>query len=303
MLRPSARRGLGAIVIMLVAIGGYGAEARAADPPLGLPGPPPGAGTGLPLPPPPAQAPPPQTSLPAVNITGAPYGPGLLSGYSAVSGTKLPVTIACQANGKAQLRAGTVSVKTTYRCSRGRSTIRFALTRAQAHSIATGTALVGALTLSQGAQTVRLSLSLGRSAPTPLFWTSAFGLGCAAGGPQSAQLVAPNFSSEPAPTTIDVRPWLAWYTSATGWQWLGARGPDSSTWYRWTATPTGVAEWQQPTGINPWTWGPIGIAPGHGTYLIAVLEAVYWYSHPTTVWEYARSEPTSTTVTTYCAYP
>jgi hypothetical protein len=303
MLRLSARAGLPAIITVLMAVAGYGAEARAADPPGGLPGPPPGVGTGLPLPPPPAQAPPPQTSLPAVSITGAPYGPGLLSGYSAVNGTKLPVTIACQANGKAQLRAGSVSVKTAYRCSRGRSTIRFVLTQSQARGIAKSNGLVGALTLSQGAQTVRPSLSLGRRAPTPAFWTSAFGLGCTSGGAQSAQLVAPNFTSTPGPTTIDVRPWIAWYTSATGWQWLGARGPDSSTWYRWTATPSGVAEWQQPTGINPWTWGPITVVPGHATYMIAVLEAVYWYSHPTTVWEYARSEPSPSTITTYCAIP
>jgi hypothetical protein len=303
MLRLPVQTGRLAIAAALVALAGSGNTALAAGPPPGLPGPPPGAGTGLPLPPPPGQAPPAQASLPAVGITGAPYGPGLLSGYSAVSGTKLPVTIACQANGKAQLRAGSVSVKATYRCARGRSTVRFALTRSQARGIANSSGLSGALTLTQGAQTVRLSLSLGRRAPAPLFWTSAFGLGCTAAGPQSPELVAPNFTSTPAPTTIDVRPWLAWYTSATGWQWLGARGPGSSTWYRWTATPSGVAEWQQPTGISPWTWGPIGITAGHGTYVIAVLEAVYWYSHPTTVWEYARSEPSSTTVATYCVYP
>jgi hypothetical protein len=303
MLRLPVQTGRLAIAAALVALAGSGNTALAAGPPPGLPGPPPGAGTGLPLPPPPGQAPPAQASLPAVGITGAPYGPGLLSGYSAVSGTKLPVTIACQADGEAQLRTASVSVKTAYRCARGRSTIRFVLTRSQARGIAKSSGLVGALTLSQGAQTVHLSLSLGRSAPTPVFWTSAFGLGCTAGGAQSAQLVAPNFTSTVAPTTIDVRPWLAWYTSAGGWQWLGARGAGSSAWYRWTATPTGVAEWQQPTGINPWTWGPIGIVPGHGTYLIAVLEAVYWYSHPRTIWEYARSEPSPTTVTTYCAYP
>jgi hypothetical protein len=289
-------------MVTLVALGGFAPAAEAAGP-AGLPGPPPGVAAGLPLPPPPGQAPPAQASLPATTLNGVPYGPGLLSGYSAVKGTKLPVAIACQANGKAQLRAGSVSAKTTYRCSKGRSTIQFALKRSQASRIAKSSSLVGALTLTQGAQTVRLSLSLGRSAPTPMFWTSAFGLGCTAGGAQSAQLVAPNFTSTASSTTIDVRPWIAWYTSTTGWQWLGSRGPGASSWYRWTATPTGVAEWQQPTGISPWTWGPIQIVPGRATYVIAVLEAVYWYSHPATVWEYARSEPTSTTVATYCVYP
>jgi hypothetical protein len=287
----------------LLAIVATGGPAWAAGPAPGLPGPPPGAGTGLPFPPAPGQAPPGQMSLPATSITGAAYGPGLLSGYTAVSGNGLPVPIACQGNGTARLSAAGVTVKTAYKCSAGRGTIRFALTRSQARGIARSNDLIGALTLTQEGRTERLSLSLGRSAPAPLFWTSAFGLLCNSGPSLSAQLVAPNFSSEPAPTTIDVRPWLAWYTSATGWQWLGARGPGSSTWYRWTATPTGVAEWQQPTGINPWTWGPIAIVPGHGTYVIAVLEAVYWYSHPTTVWEYARSEPSPSTMTTYCAYP
>ena len=111
-------------------------------------------------------------------------------------------------------------------------------------------------------------------------------------------MLAPNFTVTPA-TTIDVRPWLAWYTAATGWQWLGTDGPDASRWYRWTGTPDGVAEWHTPSGaINPWTWGPISISPGQGTYVIAVLEAVYWYSHPVYVWRFAHSYPTSP----YCAY-
>jgi hypothetical protein len=296
MLRRAA---LGSLLAIIVGVG----PAWAAGPPSAMPGPPPGAGTGFPLPPPPGQAPAPQASLPATSITDATDGPGLLSGYSSVSGNKLPVTIACQANGTGQLSAGAVAVKAAYRCSGGRSTIRFTLTKSQSRSIAQSSNLIGALSLTQAGRTVHRSLSLGRSAPAPLFWTSAFGLGCGTGAGQAAELVAPNFSSEPVPTTIDVRPWLAWYTSATGWQWLGARGPDASTWYRWTATPSGVAEWQTPTGINPWTWGPISVAPGHGTYVVAVLEAVYWYSHPTTVFEYARSEPSPGTAATYCVYP
>ena len=45
-------------------------------------------------------------------------------------------------------------------------------------------------------------------------------------------------------------------------------------------------------------WGPISVSPGQGAYVIAVLEAVYWYSHPVYVWEYAHSYPTSP----YCAF-
>jgi hypothetical protein len=283
---------LGVLVLALAA-----SPALAAAPP-GLPGPPPGTGTGFPLPPGPGQGPPPQASLPAASITGTAYGPGLLSGYAAVSGRRLPVKIACQGKGKAQLHAAGVAVKAIYRCAGGRSTIGFALTGSQARQLASGQT-IGSLTLTQGAATESLSLWLGRSAPAPAYWTSFYGLGC---GSNSAELTAPNFS-DTTTTTVDVRPWIAWYTPAAGWQWLGVRGPDASAWYQWTATPTGVAEWQQPTGTSPWTWGPIAVTPGHGTYVIAAFEAIYWYSHPSTVWEYARSGPNPSTITTYCVYP
>jgi hypothetical protein len=152
---------------------------------------------------------------------------------------------------------------------------------------------------------VRLTLYIGSSGPAPSYWTSAYGLRCpASASDPSTLLIAPNFSATP-PTTVDVRPWLAWYTPATGWQWLGTLGPNHSAWYRWTATPGGVAEWQQP-GAGPWTWGPISVAPGHGTYLVAVLESVYWYTHPNVVWGYAHSEPdpaSTSDTSTFCAYP
>jgi hypothetical protein len=297
------RRAVGAVIGGTAALGLLAAPAFAAGPPAGLPGPPPGIGQGLPLPPPPGQAPAPEPVQPATTITGTAYGPGLLTSSAAVSGRKLPVKIACQGNGRAQLRAGSVGVSTPYRCAGGRSTVTFKLTKAQASAITHSSNLTGALTLQQGGTTVHLSLLVGRSVPAPNFWISAFGLSCpGGGGPGNANLVAPNFSAT-SPTTVDVRPWLAWYTSATGWQWLGTRGPNQSAWYRWTATPGGVAEWQQGGKITPWTWGPISVTPGHGTYLISVMEAIYWYGHPNDVWEYVHSEPSSTTTTTYCVYP
>ncbi|MGH2858945.1 MAG: hypothetical protein ACRDMJ_15835 [Solirubrobacteraceae bacterium] len=275
--------------------------ALAAGPPS-LPGPPPGLGQGLPLPPPPGQAPPPQSPAPALTLGGAPRGPGLLSSFASPHGRQLPVRIACQGNGAARLRAGAISAGAAYRCAAGRATIRFTLTKAAASTISRGTGATGSLTLRQGAVTVKLSLSLARSAPAPQFWVSAFGLSCGGGGGGVAQLLAPNFSAG-SPTTIDVRPWLAWYTAATGWQWQGTLGAGRSSWYRWTATPGGVAEWAQPAGITPWTWGPIDVAPDHGTYVIGVLEAIYWYSHPNDVWAYARSRPDQTSTSAYCAYP
>ena len=193
------------------------------------------------------------------------------------------------------------SAKTTYRCKKGRATAKFTPSKTQAARIPRLGGITAALTLVEKDKTEHLSVSVSKILPAPPYWTSNFGLSCAAEGSNVAQLVAPNFSAS-LPTTIDVRPWLAWYTPSTGWQWLGSRGPGKSSWYRWTATPSGVAEWQQNGTITtPWTWGPISVAPGHGTHLVAAFEAVYWYGNPAKVWNYAHSQPGS--LSTDCVYP
>jgi len=276
--------------------------AQAAGGPASLPGPPPGAGTGFPLPPAPAQPPPAEASSGPATIPLGPSGPGLLSGSAGLSGRRLKLPIACQAGGHAALSlpgiaTGTVA-QAKYKCAGGRGTVSFSLDKPVAGQITRSGSVLAGLTFKQGASTEHLSVMVGPSPAAPQFWTSVFGLECSSPGSNQADLLAPNFSVTPA-TTIDVRPWLAWYTPATGWQWLGTEGPNASSWYRWTGTPNGVAEWATPTGtINPWTWGPISISPGQGTYVIAVLEAVYWYSHPVYVWRYAHSYPTSP----YCAF-
>jgi hypothetical protein len=186
---------------------------------------------------------------------------------------------------------------TAYKCARGRATVSFSLASRVAQQINHSGSVLGAVVFSGAGGNERMSVEVGPRPPAASFWESFFGLNCAAGSNQ-ALLTAPNFTDTPT-TTIDVRPWLAWYTAATGWQWLGTGGPNASSWYRWTATGHGVAEWQTSTSkLNPWTWGPITVSPGHGTYVIAVLEAIYWYSQPVYVWEYAHSFPS----TTYCAY-
>jgi hypothetical protein len=260
----------------------------------GLPGPPPGAGSGLPLPPPPGQGPAPRASQPATAIPTPATGPGLISGFATVSANAVRLQIACRVSGAATLRSGTATVKTSYRCTHGQANLRFTPTRGQAGQLTAGGTAIGSLALTGGGSTRRLSVSLSTGVAVPDYWTSTFGMSCTAGGPNSALLTAPNFSVTPA-TTVDVRPWLAWYTPRTGWQWLGTRGPGKSAWYRWTATPTGVAEWQLGGTISPWTWGPITVTPGHGTRLVAVFEAVYWYGHPAYVWRYVRSQPGSNT--------
>jgi hypothetical protein len=224
----------------------------------------------------------------------------VLTGFVTLSGSSVGVKLACAAGGSATLRTAGVSAKTTYRCKRGRATALFTLTKAQAARIPRLGGVTAALTLVEKGKTEHLSVSVSKILPAPPYWTSNFGLSCTTPqGSNVAQLVAPNFSAS-LPTTIDVRPWLAWYTPSTGWQWLGSRGPGKSSWYRWTATPSGVAEWQQSGTITPWTWGPISVAPGHGTYLVAAFEAVYWYGNPANVWNYAHSQPGS--LSTDCVY-
>lgn len=290
-------------LVLACAVFGAGVgPAQAAGVPPSLPGPPPGAGTGFSLPPAPAQPPPPGASGGPATIPFGPSGPGLLSGSAEPNGRRLKLPIACQAGGHAALSlpgvaTGTVA-QTRYKCAGGRSTVSFSLDKRVAGQIARSGSVLAGVTLKQGSATEHLSVMVGPSPAAPQFWTSAFGLECSSPGSNQAELLAPNFTVTPA-TTIDVRPWLAWYTAATGWQWLGTEGPNASRWYRWTGTPDGVAEWHTPSGaINPWTWGPISISPGQGAYVIAVLEAVYWYSHPVYVWQYAHSYPSSP----YCAY-
>jgi len=284
-------------------------SALAASGPAGLPGPPPGAGTGFPLPPPPGQAPSAQLPGAAVSLPAPSSLPGLLAGSAAVKGTKVSLRIACHARGRAAFSApgvpGAISA-VRYKCVRGRSIVVFPLRKSAVQQITRSGSVIATVRFTQTTGSERLSVAVGPRPPAPVDWTSVFGLLCGAPGTNQAQLDAPNFTVTPA-TTIDVRPWLASYTTANGWQWLGTAGLNASRWYRWTATPGGVAEWGAPTGpINPWTWGPITVRPG--THVIALLEAVYWYSHPVYVWRYAHSFPGATSTSTanptsdYCAY-
>ncbi len=161
---------------------------------------------------------------------------------------------------------------------------------------------LAAATFRQGGATERLSLTLEARVQAPSFWSDG-GLQCTTLGDFEAYLVAPNFKVAPS-VTIDVRPWVAWYTTANGWRWLGVRGINASRWYRSTATPNGIAEWRTPTGaLNPWTWAPIYVPAGQRIQAIGVFEVVYWYSRPTYVWRYTRSSPTLDQLGTYCNYP
>src|SRR6185295_14494925 len=126
----------------------------------------------------------------------------------------------------------------------------------------------------QGAVRKRLSFSLtaGRTATKAKgFWTDGH-LQC---GP--VYLAEPDFTTK-ATTTISTRGWVAWYTAAGGWHWLGVNGEDRGRWDTWTATPTGIAQFH-PGGAfepTPFTWGPITFPSGQGISAIGVYEIVYW---------------------------
>jgi hypothetical protein len=273
-----------------------GAGVAAAAP--GPPGPPPGAGSGFPSPPLPGAPTTTTGGAPAIAIPGTSTAPGLRSGVAQVSNDTVTLSLACSRGGGASLLDTGVKVTTTYKCRHGSAAPRFSLTHAQARKVLAGGGSLATLKLA-GSGARPLSVQLSRGTFTPTYWTSTFGLSCTAGGPDSALLSAPNFSVSPA-TTIDVRPWLAWYTPTTGWQWQGLLGAGKSSWIRWTGTPSGVFEWQSGGVTTPWMWGPIDIAPGHATQMVAVFEVIYWYSRPVYVWRYARSQPGS--VASNCVY-
>ncbi|MGA2011708.1 MAG: hypothetical protein ABSH51_14445 [Solirubrobacteraceae bacterium] len=289
------------VVAALVAAWAAGPALAAA--PLSLPGPPPSFGTALPLPPAPGQAPSPTTLGGATTLPSAANGPGLL-GPPIVRGRTLIIDVACHSGGRAVLRAPALSFTSApvrYRCRQSAARIGVTLPVDAARGLSgLGSSPATLEFIGAGAnESVTVLLSTATAPVTT--WTSDFGLSCSTTADQ-ATLTAPNFT-DTGPTTIDVRPWLAWYTPANGWHWVGTDGGQRSQWYQWTSIASGVAEWQTPAGqITPWTWSPISILPGDDTTVVAVFEAIYWYERPEYVWSYARSTEDGVAAP-YCTFP
>jgi hypothetical protein len=272
--------------------------------PPGLPGPPPG--TGLPTSPGTAPAFVPPGAPAAIPATG---GPGLLDAQRVrLNRAKrtFAVRLACQRNGTLRVRAPRLArtdlARTRYRCAAGRATATLRLTGKLAKRLArrrsvTATGIVGTARV-----TFELTAGLKPAAPKG-FWTDGH-LDCATGF-----LVEPDFTAA-SQIPISTRGWVAWYTEATGWHWLGSGGENAGRWNTWTASVSGVQQFH-PNGTvvpGPWTLGPIAVPPGRGIYTAGVFEVVYWVGgRPDHQWQYVNAGSTGAVAAgganPYCVQP
>ena len=297
------------LLAFLLAAAALPATAAGQAPP-GPPGPPPGNGTDLPTSPgtEPAFVPPgTATAIPDAS------GPGLLSnGTVALNRAQrsFSLRIACQGNGKIRVRAKRVASRdlatARYRCTQGRATARFKTTRKLAKRLTSRRSAAATAIVSQAGKPTRLYFDLtagGKNADSRGFWTDGH-LDCAQG-----YLVEPDFTAK-SPTPISTRGWVAWYTPATGWHWLGNAGENAGRWNTWTATVGGVAQFH-PNGAPvpvPWAMGPIGVPAGRGIHAVGVYEIIYWVAgRPDHHWQYVNAGTTGAVASgapnQYCVYP
>ncbi len=281
------------------------------------PGPPPGNGTDLPAPPgtaPAFVAPGTAAAIPA----GAP-APGLLGGGAiALNRAKrtFSVPFACQGSGTVSVTAkraaaGTLA-RASFRCASGRATARLRLSKTVAAKVAKRRTVAATATIRQGARSQRVAFSLTAGLPPAKakgFWTDGH-LQCSqdGSGAPPAYLTQPDFTTRTA-TPISTRGWIAWYTAAGGWHWLGSGGENVGRWDTWTATLGGIAQFH-PDGATtpiPFTWGPVSVPSGKGIRTIGVYEIVYWVGgRPDYQWQYVNAGTTGAAAagagTLYCTY-
>jgi hypothetical protein len=304
------------IVLLAAAAAAFPATAAAQAPPA-PPGPPPGNGGDLPAPPgtAPGVVPP---GTPGAIPAGA-TGPGLLSGGAVRFDRKrrrFTLGFACQASGTVSVRGrgirGGTFARAKYRCNASRANVALRVTRKKAKRVARKATVAATATVAQAGKATRVDFMLHVRGPAPAakgFWTDGR-LQCSpdASGAPPAYLVEPDFTTRDQ-TPISTRAWVAWYTRAGGWHWLGVGGENAGRWDTWTATPTGIAQFhpggaQQPI---PYTWGPIAVPAGQGIYAIGVYEIVYWVGgKPDYQWQYVNAGSTGAVAagggTLYCVY-
>jgi hypothetical protein len=221
-------------------------------------------------------------------------------------GRQVTLQIACSGNGTATLSAVAIVkgalARGSYTCANHQASAQLKLSAAAAHELGLLKSTLGHVKLGKGSATTQYAITLESRATASPRWSDG-GLVCNFYGADSPIMSAPNFTVQP-PAIIDIRPWIAFYTAANGWRWLGTAGLNQSLWYRGTATPTGVTQWRTLGGaLNRWTWAPITVRPGSNTYAIGVFEVVYWYTHMRYVWEYTSSLTASGAKMNYCSYP
>ncbi len=283
------------VLVLTLAFAAAMPAVAAAQAPLGPPGPPPGNGTDLP--PSPGTAPPFVAPGAAAAIPDT-SGPGLLSGERVAlnrARRTFSVRFACQGNGTVRVRSSRVAGgdldRASYRCAGSRATGRFSVTPKIAKRIAARRTVAATAIVRQGGRDTRLYFNLGAgSAPARAkgFWTDGH-LQCAPG-----YLVEPDFTAK---TTIPIstRGWVAWYTPASGWRWLGNQGENRGRWNAWTASAAGVAQFH-PGGAAipvPWSMGPIAVPAGRGIITVGVYEIVYWVGgRPDYQWQYVNAGTT-----------
>ena len=309
-------RGRAQVTVLAVAVlTALPAFALAEGPPP-PPGPPPGNGGDLPVSPgtEPVFVPP---GVGATIAGGAP-GPGLVDGAGATfsrATRSFSVALACQANGSIAVRVRKISTRVVaraaYRCAAGRATARLKVTPKVAAGIARNRVVAATATVRQGVRSVKLYLTLRTGAAAAKgFWTDG-NLQCSPDGSTEplAYLAQPDFTAKSS-TPISTRGWVAWYTTAGGWHWLGQDGENAARWQTWTATPTGVAQFHPNGTANPvpWTFGPIAVPGGQGLYAVGVYEIVYWVAGtPQYRWQYVNAGATGAVASgapsLFCSYP
>jgi hypothetical protein len=301
------------VAVMAVSAVLYPASAQA-QAPSGPPGPPPGNGLDLPASPGTAPAFVP-AGTPAA-IPSGPTGPGSPRATSvAFNRTKrtFALPLACRANGTVTATGAAVGAlgRTRYRCAANRSTARFAVSAKVAKRITRARTVAATATVRQSGQATKLWFTVRAGAAAAAakgFWTDGH-LQCSQAGAPQAYLAEPDFTTA-TPTMISTRGWVAWYTAAGGWHWLGVRGENAGRWDTWTATPTGVAQFHPNGAVTPvpWTWGPISVPTGRGITAVGVYEIVYWVGgRPDYQWQYVNAGTTGAAAagggTPFCAYP
>jgi hypothetical protein len=299
-----------ALALLAVPLASASAQAPAA------PGPPPGNGGDLPAPPGTAPA-----FVPAGTpgaVPGATTGPGLL-GNSAVklnrSARTFSFGLACQQSGSVRVTVRVVRkvplARAGYRCVANRATPKLRVSAKVAKSLIRRRTVAATATVAQAGRSSKVYFTLSAGGPaseTKGFWTDGH-LQCtdSSGAPQ-AYLVEPDFTTA-SPTPISTRGWIAWYSAAGGWHWLGVGGEGAGRWDTWTASVTGITQFH-PDGATtpvPWTWGPVSVPAGQGITTVGVYEIVYWVGgKPDHQWQYVNAGTTGAAAAgggnLYCAY-